>query len=76
MERGWREPFGLIAVAVLLLAVLEFAGPGLLRHLEYGFNDLLLRSQAAQRQPDGDIVLLDIDESSLARMAPEQGRYP
>ncbi|HEY9148862.1 MAG TPA: CHASE2 domain-containing protein, partial [Gammaproteobacteria bacterium] len=76
MDRGWREPFGLIAAALLLLTALEFASPGLLRHLEYGFNDLLLKQQAEQRRPDGEIVLLDIDEASLARMAPEQGRYP
>ncbi|MGM0594370.1 MAG: CHASE2 domain-containing protein [Pseudomonadota bacterium] len=76
MERDWRQPFTLIAAAVLLLAALEYASPGLLRHLEYGFNDLLLRTQASQRQPDGDVVLLDIDEPTLARMAPEHGRYP
>lgn len=76
MQPGWREPFGLIAVAVLLLAALEFATPGLLRHLDYDFTDLLWRQQAEQRRPDGNIVLVDIDEPSLARMAPEHGRYP
>jgi len=76
MDRGLREPFSLIAAVVLLLAALEFATPGLLRHLEYSFDDLLLRHQAEQREPDGNIVLVDIDEPSLAAMAPEQGRYP
>lgn len=76
MKLSWREPFSLIAAAVLLLAALEFPTPGLFRHLEYGFNDQLLRTLASQREPDGKIVLLDIDEPSLARMAPQHGRYP
>lgn len=76
MDRAWREPFSLIAAVILLLALAEFYGPGLLRHLEYSFNDTLLRQHAEQRSPDGEVVLVDIDEPSLARMAPEHGRYP
>lgn len=76
MNRAWREPYTLIAAVVLLLALAEFYGPGLLRPLEYAFNDTLLRHQAEQRKPDGEVVLVDIDEPTLARMAPEHGRYP
>lgn len=76
MDRAWREPFSLIAAVILLLALAEFYGPGLLHHLEYSFNDGLLRQLAEQRKPDGEVVLVDIDEPSLARMAPEHGRYP
>ncbi len=76
MERAWREPFSLIAAVILLLALLEFYGPGVLRHIEYSFHDTLLRQQAQKHRPDGEVVLVDIDEPSLARMAPEHGRYP
>lgn len=76
MSRAWREPYSLIAAVIMLLALAEFYGPGLLRHLEYSFNDTLLRTQVEQRKPDGEVVLVDIDEPSLARMASEHGRYP
>ena len=38
--------------------------------------DSFVRTQAAQLAPDPDIVLIDIDEKSLARMEKEAGRWP
>ena len=38
--------------------------------------DSLVRAQAAQLSPDPDIVLVNIDEKSLARMEQEAGRWP
>jgi adenylate cyclase len=71
-----RDPFTLLALAVGLLALLELFGSGLLRHLEYAFNDRLLAQHARERVPDGQTVIVDIDERSLEAMAPIQGRYP
>ncbi|MEN8169873.1 MAG: adenylate/guanylate cyclase domain-containing protein [Pseudomonadota bacterium] len=71
-----REPFTLLAVAVALVAMLELFGSGLLSSLEYGFNDQLLAHHASSRKPDGQTVIIDIDEYSLEQMAPEHGRYP
>ena len=38
--------------------------------------DSFVRAQAAQLSPDPDIVLVNIDEKSLARMEQEAGRWP
>lgn len=47
-----------------------------LRPLENRLLDRFVRSQAAALAPDRDIVLVDIDEKSLARMEKEAGRWP
>ncbi|PKM44639.1 MAG: adenylate/guanylate cyclase domain-containing protein [Gammaproteobacteria bacterium HGW-Gammaproteobacteria-1] len=65
----------LILAALLLLAV-EYGGAGILATLESRYGDLLLRLNAQQQEPDPDIVIVDIDEHSLDRMAPLAGRYP
>lgn len=39
-------------------------------------TDALQRAQAAHQAPDPDLVILDIDEPSLARMEAEAGRWP
>ena len=70
------QPVSLLATAVMALALLEFSALGLLQHLEFAFNDLLLRHLAEQRRPDGQIVIVDIDERSLEQLAPLHGRYP
>ncbi len=72
----WREPFTLLAIAVAALALLELLVSGLLNHLEYAFNDRLLSYHAEQRLPDGQTVIVDIDERSLEAMAEVHGRYP
>ena len=70
------QPLRVLALAVVAAAAVEFFGLGLLRPLTNQFDDLLLRLDAATRTPDADIVLVDIDERSLERMAPLVGRYP
>ena len=47
-----------------------------LRPLEYRLLDAFVRAQASRLEPDRDIVLVDIDEKSLARMEKEAGRWP
>jgi adenylate cyclase len=71
-----REPFTLLAITVAVLALLELFTAGLLNGLEYDFNDQLLVQHAANRVPDGQTVIVDIDERSLEAMAPDHGRYP
>ena len=48
----------------------------LLRPLENRLLDSFVRTQAAKLAPDPDIVLVDIDEKSLASMEKEAGRWP
>ena len=47
-----------------------------LRPLEHRLLDRFVRAQAAKLVPDPDIVLVDIDEKSLARMEKDAGRWP
>ena len=65
--------------AALLLAALALLEIGLL-HLGLGFenrlSDAFVRAQAALLKPDADIVIVDIDEASLARMQEEAGSWP
>jgi adenylate cyclase len=65
-----------LAVAALALALVELFALHALRGLENRLLDSFVRAQAAVLAPDPDIVLVDIDEKSLARMEAEAGRWP
>ena len=65
----------LIAGALWLCSLLVFYA-GLTSRLENQFLDWGLRSLAARHPPDPDIVIIEIDEPTLAGMAPQYGRYP
>lgn len=69
-----RFPF-VLAAAVWLLAAASL-GVGLAPRLENPLLDWNLKRLAERLPPDPDIVLLDIDEPTLAAMAPVYGRYP
>ena len=71
-----RDPFTLLAIAVAALALLELFATGLLNNLEYAFNDSLLAYHAERRVPDGNTLIIDIDERSLEAMAEVHGRFP
>jgi adenylate cyclase len=62
-----------LAAAILLLGIVAFP---LMRALENRLLDSFVRTQAAFLAPDPDIVLVDIDEKSLAAMEREAGRWP
>ncbi len=64
--------FLLLAVAT----VAEWAGPRWLYGLDQRLIDSAVRQHAALQQPDADIVVVDIDESSLARLQDEAGSWP
>ncbi len=62
----------LIALALVLLEFAAFQGLG---SVDHRVQDWLLRIHAQTRTPDPDIVLLNIDERSLAAMNPDFGPY-
>jgi adenylate cyclase len=66
----------LLAVAVWGLSLGFSFGFEFATRLENQFLDWSLRGLAARSKPDPDIVLLDINEPTLAAMAEEHGRYP
>jgi adenylate cyclase len=69
------QPLALILVAFLGLTVFE-QRVGWLRTLEHRLSDVLVRQQARAVEPDPQIVLVDIDDASLVRMAELADRWP
>ena len=61
---------------MVLLAAAELFGLHILRPLENRILDSFVKRHAEALAPDPDIVLVDIDEKSLARMEPLAGRWP
>jgi adenylate cyclase len=76
VKRLAASPLFQLAAAVLAVAALELFALGLLEPLENRLLDAFVRNQATTLSPDPDIVLVDIDEKSLARMQEEAGRWP
>jgi adenylate cyclase len=64
-----------LAAVVLGVALYGVAGgyTGGMKHQAY---DFILKNRFHAPAPDTDLVLIDIDEASLAAMAPEYGRWP
>ena len=71
-----KRTLALLALGVLALACVELFALHALPPLENRLLDSFVRAQAAKLAPDPDIVLVDIDEKSLARMESEAGRWP
>ncbi len=65
-----------IGVVFVLLAALELLVLHTLSPLESRLSDAFVRLQAQQLAPDPDIVIVDIDDASLAQMEDEAGRWP
>ncbi len=72
MKRG----LALLAAAALGGLALELAVLQWLTPLDNRLLDRFVKAQAAPLAPDPDIVLVDIDERSLAAMEKEAGRWP
>ena len=65
-----------IGLAFMLLALLELLFLHALSPLENRLSDAFVRMQSAALTPDPDIVIIDIDDTSLARMENDAGRWP
>jgi len=67
-----------LALAVLALGALDVFGLHALGGFENRLLDSFVRDQAARLTPDPDIVMVAIDEKSLAKMEDEEdaGRFP
>src|SRR5690348_12317342 len=73
--KGWVTPL-LLALGIWLAAVALGPWRDIGARVEYAYLDWNLRQAAQRSPPDRDIVILDIDESTLDAMAPDYGRYP
>lgn len=65
-----------LALLFALLATLELTTLHGLQVLDWRVQDALVRQHAAGLAPDPDIVIIDIDEASLARMQEVAGSWP
>ena len=70
------KPLLRILALFVLLALLETGWLHALRPLENRLSDLFVRQQAQGLAPDADIVIVDIDDASLARMQDVAGNWP
>ena len=71
-----RKSLLLITALFFLLAFVEIAWLHFMQPLENRLSDFMVRQQAKKLQPDPDIVIVDIDDSSLARMQDVAGSWP
>jgi adenylate cyclase len=70
------RPLHAAAGLLLALALVEIGWLHLLEGVEGRVSDFLVRMHASGLAPDPDIVIVDIDEPSLARMQEAAGKFP
>jgi adenylate cyclase len=71
-----RYPFVILFALCAGAAITEFFWLSALASLEQRWDDLFIARQADRFKADPDIVVLDIDESSLAEVSDDAGRWP
>ncbi len=77
LARHWKNGFYLyLAVLFTLFAILDSAVLHVTANMRQAAFDAMVRYRIVAPQPDKDIVIVDIDEASLAAMAKDYGRWP
>lgn len=77
LGRRLRGNFFLYLAAVFtLIAVIDSATVNYVGGMRQSSYDTMMRLRVNVPSPSPDIVIIDIDEKSLAAMAPEYGRWP
>ncbi|MBI3223247.1 MAG: CHASE2 domain-containing protein [Nitrosomonadales bacterium] len=77
LAKKWKTGFYLyLAGLFTLLAVADTAFLHVTANMKQGAFDMMVRYRLVVPKPDPDIVIVDINEASLAAMAKEYGRWP
>jgi adenylate cyclase len=77
LARKWKRNFFLYLAALFtVLIVVDTAFLHLTAEMKQVGLDMMVRYRFVVPKPDKDIVIVDIDESSLAEMAKDYGRWP
>lgn len=77
LARRWKRNFYLyLAVVFTIFAIVDTAALHITASLRQATFDAMVRYRIAVPKPDPDIVIVDINEASLAAMAKEYGRWP
>ncbi len=66
----------IFAAAALAFAAIEVFDPLLLGALDARLLDAFVRHHAQKLAPDPDLVLVDVDDASLAKLQDEAGKWP
>lgn len=66
----------IITLLFLLASVFELGWLHVLAPLEHRLSDRFVKQQAKPLQPDSEIIIVDIDDYSLAKMQDEAGSWP
>jgi CHASE2 domain-containing sensor protein len=72
LGNGFYIGLALVMSIVVLVAIADGSTAGM-KNKAY---DLIMKARFLNPAPDPEIVIVDIDEASLAAMAPEYGRWP
>jgi len=70
------KPLHAVAALLLVAALVEIGWLHALERIEGLVSDAFVRIHASGLAPDPDIVIVDIDEPSLARMERDAGKFP
>lgn len=77
LARRWKRNFYLYLAALFtLFALLDTAVLHITSEMRTAAFDAMVRHRLSPPKPDPDIVIVDIDEASLAAMAKDYGRWP
>lgn len=77
LARKWKGSFYLyLAVLFTLFIILDTTFLHLTAEMKQAGLDMMVRYRFIVPKPDKDIVIVDIDEASLAEMAKKYGRWP
>jgi len=75
--RRWAERFYLLlAAAIAVLLLVDYSLQGWIRPGARVVEDRLIRWRLSSPPPSADILIVDIDERTMARLEPEYGRWP
>lgn len=76
MRRLLNSPIALLTLAFVLMAIAELSSLHWLQPLENRVSDYLVRTHALTLKADPEILIVDIDEKSLASMSDSAGSWP
>jgi CHASE2 domain-containing sensor protein len=77
LARKWRQNFYLYLAALFsVFAVADASFLHITSEIRTAAFDAMVRYRLSPAQPDSDIVIVDIDEKSLAALSKEYGRWP
>ncbi len=77
LARRWKKNFYIYLAAIFtLFAIADTAFLHVTQEMRQGAFDMMVRYRINPPKPDPDIVIVDINEASLAAMAKDYGRWP